>query len=74
MATKGDNKSKKGEKRSAKKLDDALTNVCQNETPQPDQAEGIDSQEKQVEETQPKIPSPEPVYDEPVLSELIVER
>lgn len=74
MATKAEAKSKKGEKRSAKKLDDALTNLGPSETPQQDEAEASESQENPVDDTQVKVPSPEPVYDEPVLSELIVER
>lgn len=73
MATKGDVKVKRGEKRSAKKLDDALACVGQNETPQPEETESSESQEKVAEEASPKVPSPEPVYDEPTLSELIVE-
>ncbi|XP_052776085.1 radial spoke head 10 homolog B-like isoform X2 [Mya arenaria] len=73
MATKGDGKGKKGEKRSAKKLDDALINLGQEETSPQEESEHTEMQEMPVESTQPKAPSPEPVYDEPVLSELIVE-
>jgi len=76
MATKGEGKAKKGEKRSAKKLDDALTNIGQSETNQQEEVavEQVDVPEVIEPPTQPKAPSPEPVYDEPVLSELIVER
>ena len=78
MATKGEGKPKKGEKgekRSAKKLDDALNSLASNGTPQPEGSETNETQELTVtEETVPKDPSPEPVYDEPTLSEIIVER
>ena len=74
MATKGEGKTKKGEKRSAKKLEDALQNLGPNETPQPDESESTELQEQVTEEPVPKDPSPEPVYDEPTLSELIVIR
>lgn len=74
MATKGEGKPKKGEKRSAKKLDDALHSFGPNETPQPDDFETTELQEQTTDEAPPKDPSPEPVYDEPTLSELIVER
>lgn len=75
MATKGEGKTKKGEKRSAKKLEDALQNLGPSETPQADESESTDMQEQTIEEpVVPKDPSPEPVYDEPTLSELIVVR
>ena len=74
MATKGEGKTKKGEKRSAKKLEDALHNLGPSETPQPEESESTEVQEPVVEEPAPKDPSPEPVYDEPTLSELIVTR
>ncbi|XP_052274745.1 radial spoke head 10 homolog B-like isoform X2 [Dreissena polymorpha] len=71
MATKGDVKAKKGDKKSAKKLDDALANLGPSETPQAEGRESIEIPEV-TENTQPKAPSPETVYDEPTLSELIV--
>ncbi|KAH3850325.1 hypothetical protein DPMN_092734 [Dreissena polymorpha] len=73
MATKGDVKAKKGDKKSAKKLDDALANLGPSETPQAEGRESIEIPEV-TENTQPKAPSPETVYDEPTLSELIVIR
>lgn len=66
-------KSKDGEKRSAKKSED-----CPSE--QDNKAEstinGTESTpfEDQPQELPPKDPTPEPVYDEPSLSELIIER
>ena len=75
MATKGEGKMKKKEKGSAKKLEDALTNIGTSETPQAEESESTDMQEQAIEEpVVPKDPSPEPVYDEPTLSELIVVR
>ena len=75
MATKGEGKAKKGEKRSAKKLEDALQNLGSSETPQPEESESTEKEPEQVAEVAtPKDPSPEPVYDEPTLSELIVTR
>lgn len=75
MTTKNEGKAKKGEKRSAKKLDDALNLVgASGDTPQPEDSESTEIQEQTTDEAQPKDPSPEPVYDEPTLSELIVER
>ena len=75
MATKGEGKTKKGEKRSAKKLEDALHNLGPSETPQPEESESTEKEAEQITEVAtPKDPSPEPVYDEPTLSELIVTR
>ena len=75
MATKGEGKMKKGEKRSAKKLEDALQNLGASETPQPEESESTEKEAEQITEVAtPKGPSPEPVYDEPTLSELIVTR
>ncbi|XP_060605210.1 radial spoke head 10 homolog B-like isoform X2 [Ruditapes philippinarum] len=73
MATKNEGKGKKGSKGSAKKLDDALNSLGPSETPQPEESETAEIQEQPTEEVAPKEPSPEPVYDEPTLSELIVE-
>lgn len=74
MATKNEGKGKKGSKGSAKKLDDALNSLGPSETPQPEESESTELQEQPTEDVPPKEPSPEPVYDEPTLSELIVER
>lgn len=75
MSTK-DSKTKKGkdgEKRSAKKSEDCLSEP---ENKAESTINGTESTpfEEQLQEPPPKEPTPEPVYDEPSLSELIIER
>ncbi|KAK3611960.1 hypothetical protein CHS0354_011618 [Potamilus streckersoni] len=71
MAAKNDGKPKKGEKRSAKKHEETPSNADVTEEIQVNTA----NQEKTIEvvpkESIPDVP--EPVYDEPVLSEIIIE-
>ncbi|XP_052066462.1 radial spoke head 10 homolog B-like [Mytilus californianus] len=74
MSTK-DSKTKKGkdgEKRSAKKSEDCLSEP---ENKAESTINGTESTpfEEQLQEPPPKEPTPEPVYDEPSLSELIIE-
>ena len=72
MATK---ERKKADKKSGKKSEE---NVNENklETPVTDSAETPSDEAATAEiiEKPPPIPTPEPTYDEPALSELIVER
>lgn len=70
--TKG-KKGKDGEKRSAKKSEES---IIDDEKKEGSVLGGTESSptEDNLQESPRKEPSPEPVYDEPTLSELIIER
>ncbi len=70
--------SKDGErKESSKRLEDTPS-VAENKEESPDNKEDSpvfqEEEETPVVESLPKAPSPEPIYEEPVLTQLIVER
>lgn len=66
-------KGRKGERKSAKKSEESTPLEEKKECPIPDPTPVEQASEAAQIEEPPKEPTPEPVYDEPVLSELIIE-
>ncbi|XP_013404281.1 radial spoke head 10 homolog B [Lingula anatina] len=75
MATKGKGKGGREDKKSAKKSEEPppIKETKEEETPEVLEETPIQVEEPPIVEEPPKEPTPEPAYDEPTLTELIVE-